>query len=219
MKKYIFEVLSLHQHAKITMDNLSQHQQLGLLSKPYFSADQHSPGVAELHSDCCGLCPPFLGSFGVNWRPFCGLTRLPSSFDCTEAWGISTIKEVHHDMAAPLSHYFIFKERNSCLTGNQLTSWWQCKTCYIPMEVCSIVEGFGLQIRPELTAIELKCHETDRETVIEPRVGHWNMIDKEFNPRPLLPIRSSHPSQIEKSLMPVDHTVSFNLWSLQSDRF
>lgn len=30
--------------------------------------------------------------------------------------------QVHHDMSAPLSHYFLFTGHNSYLTGNQLSS-------------------------------------------------------------------------------------------------
>lgn len=30
--------------------------------------------------------------------------------------------QVHHDMTAPLSHYFVFTGHNSYLTGNQLSS-------------------------------------------------------------------------------------------------
>ncbi|KAK4409024.1 protein argonaute MEL1 [Sesamum angolense] len=118
------------------------------------------------------------------------------------------------------------------------------------------------KVRPELTAIEarvlpppmLKYHETGRQTVIEPRVGQWNMIDKkmvnggrvdfwacisfsrsnldvnrfcseligmccskgmEFNPRPLVPIRSAHPGQIEKSLSDVHAESSSKLVSMK----
>ncbi|KAL0460112.1 UNVERIFIED_CONTAM: protein argonaute MEL1 [Sesamum latifolium] len=125
-----------------------------------------------------------------------------------------------------------------------------------------LVKEFGMQVRPELTAIEarvlpppmLKYHETGRQKVIEPRVGQWNMIDKkmvnggrvdfwacisfsrsnldvnrfcseligmccskgmEFNPRPLVPIRSAHPGQIEKSLSDIHAESSSKLVSMK----
>ncbi|KAL0369585.1 UNVERIFIED_CONTAM: protein argonaute 5 [Sesamum angustifolium] len=92
------------------------------------------------------------------------------------------------------------------------------KPVSIPMEMVKhnnynndiLVKEFGMQVRLNnfnrgtgLPAPVLKYHETGRQTVIEPRVGQWNMIDKEFNPRPLVPIRSAHPGQIEKSLSDV----------------
>ncbi|KAK6163437.1 hypothetical protein DH2020_000301 [Rehmannia glutinosa] len=67
---------------------------------------------------------------------------------------------------------------------------------------------FGIQVNPQLTSIEarvlpaptLRYHATGRQALVDPSVGQWNMIDKEFNPSPLVPTRLAHSGQIEKAL-------------------
>ncbi|XP_019150469.1 PREDICTED: protein argonaute 5 isoform X2 [Ipomoea nil] len=51
-----------------------------------------------------------------------------------------------------------------------------------------LVREFGMQLVPELTAIDarvlpppkIKYHESGRESIVDPRVGQWNMINKKM---------------------------------------
>nr|GLL33985.1 protein argonaute 5 isoform X2 [Ipomoea trifida] len=120
---------------------------------------------------------------------------------------------------------------------------------------------FGMHLVPELTAIDarvlpppkLKYHESGRESLVDPRVGQWNMINKKmvdaarvefwtcvnfsrchdperfcdellsmccskgmaFNPDPLVPICSAHPSRIDKTLIDIHNECTARIASMK----
>ncbi|XP_051146767.1 protein argonaute 5-like [Andrographis paniculata] len=51
----------------------------------------------------------------------------------------------------------------------------------------------------------LKYHESGKQALVEPSVGQWNMIDKVFNPNPLVRTCSADPGKIEKALLDIHH--------------
>uniref|UniRef100_A0A0D9WRS8 Piwi domain-containing protein n=1 Tax=Leersia perrieri TaxID=77586 RepID=A0A0D9WRS8_9ORYZ len=67
---------------------------------------------------------------------------------------------------------------------------------------------FGINISEKLTSVEarvlpapwLKYHDTGKEKECLPQVGQWNMVNKEFNSEPVIPIYSARPDQVEKAL-------------------
>ncbi|KAF9684816.1 hypothetical protein SADUNF_Sadunf04G0158000 [Salix dunnii] len=67
---------------------------------------------------------------------------------------------------------------------------------------------FGIQVNEELAVVDarvlpppmLKYHDTGREARVDPQLGQWNMINKEINPNPVIPIHSANSRQIEKAL-------------------
>ncbi|XVF53694.1 hypothetical protein PTKIN_Ptkin05aG0119300 [Pterospermum kingtungense] len=67
---------------------------------------------------------------------------------------------------------------------------------------------FGIKISEKLASVEarilpapwLKYHDTGREKNCLPQVGQWNMMNKAFNPEPVLPPTSARPEQVEKVL-------------------
>ncbi|GJM97373.1 hypothetical protein PR202_ga14295 [Eleusine coracana subsp. coracana] len=90
---------------------------------------------------------------------------------------------------------------------------------YLPMEVCKIVEGQRYskrlnqsQIRAlleetcqrphdrERDIVQLKYNETGREKDCLPRVGQWNMMNKEYALEPVLPPMYARPDQVERAL-------------------
>ncbi|KAE9445814.1 hypothetical protein C3L33_22296, partial [Rhododendron williamsianum] len=66
---------------------------------------------------------------------------------------------------------------------------------------------FGIKISEKLASVEarLKYHETGKEKDCLPQVGQWNMMNKEFNPEPVIPIYNAKPEQVEKALKHVYH--------------
>lgn len=54
--------------------------------------------------------------------------------------------QVHHDMASPLQHYFIYTGHNSYLTGNQLSS--DCSETPIIKALENGVRGIELDLWP-----------------------------------------------------------------------
>ncbi|PKI46664.1 hypothetical protein CRG98_033006 [Punica granatum] len=58
-------------------------------------------------------------------------------------------KKVHHDMSAPLSHYFVYMGHNSYLTGNQLSS--VCSDVPIINALKRGIRGIELDIWPNST--------------------------------------------------------------------
>ncbi|KAJ8424584.1 hypothetical protein Cgig2_028562 [Carnegiea gigantea] len=69
-------------------------------------------------------------------------------------------------------------------------------------------QEFGIRIDEKLASVEarvlpapwLKYHDTGREKNVLPQVGQWNMMNKVFNPNPVLPVLSARPDQVEKAL-------------------
>ncbi|XP_050281787.1 protein argonaute 5 isoform X2 [Quercus robur] len=72
-------------------------------------------------------------------------------------------------------------------------------------------EEFGIDVRQGLTTVDarvlpppmLTYHATGRESRENPRMGQWNMINKDFSRNPLIPIHSAHPGQIDRALMDI----------------
>nr|GMD22736.1 protein argonaute 5 [Ipomoea batatas] len=141
---------------------------------------------------------------------------------------------------------------------------------YVPMEIIEkneynkqelVKTEFGMQLRTALTQIDarvlppprIKYHESGRESLVDPRVGVWNMINKkmvdaakvefwacvnfsrcrdpdrfcgellemccskgmDFNPSPLVPIHSFHPSKIEKTLIDIHKDCTARISSMK----
>ncbi|GJM98059.1 hypothetical protein PR202_ga15034 [Eleusine coracana subsp. coracana] len=67
---------------------------------------------------------------------------------------------------------------------------------------------FGINISEKLTSVEarvlpapwLKYHDAGKEKECLPQVGQWNMVNKEFNSEPVMPIYSARPDQVMKAL-------------------
>ncbi|KAF8394362.1 hypothetical protein HHK36_020570 [Tetracentron sinense] len=75
-------------------------------------------------------------------------------------------------------------------------------------------EEFGIKISEKLASVEarilpapwLKYSDTGKEKDCLPQVGQWNMMNKEFNPEPVIPIYPARPDQVEKALKHVYHS-------------
>nr|CAB3471525.1 unnamed protein product [Digitaria exilis] len=67
---------------------------------------------------------------------------------------------------------------------------------------------FGIKISERLASVEarilpaprLKYNETGREKDCLPRVGQWNMMNKDFALEPILPPMYAHPDQVQRAL-------------------
>ncbi|KAL6509670.1 argonaute 1 [Orobanche gracilis] len=80
---------------------------------------------------------------------------------------------------------------------------------------------FGITISGNLAQVEarvlppprLKYHDSGREKDCLPQVGQWNMMNKDFNPEPILPVLSARPDQVERILKSRFHDVMTKLHS------
>ncbi|KAG4981649.1 hypothetical protein JHK87_026398 [Glycine soja] len=72
---------------------------------------------------------------------------------------------------------------------------------------------FGIKISEKLASVEarilpapwLKYNESGKEKNCLPQVGQWNMMNKEFNPEPVIPIYNAKSEHVEKALKYVYH--------------
>ncbi|VAI52214.1 unnamed protein product [Triticum turgidum subsp. durum] len=87
---------------------------------------------------------------------------------------------------------------------------------YLPMEMVKhnayqedpYAKEFGIKISDCLASVDarilpaprLKYNETGREKDCIPRVGQWNMMNKDFALEPVLPPMSARPDQVERAL-------------------
>ncbi|PWZ37541.1 Protein argonaute 1B [Zea mays] len=69
-------------------------------------------------------------------------------------------------------------------------------------------QEFGIRIDERLAAVEarvlppprLKYHDSGREKDVLPRVGQWNMMNKDFSLEPVLPPVTARPEHVERAL-------------------
>jgi phosphatidylinositol phospholipase C delta len=77
--------------------------------------------------------------------------------------------QVHHDMKAPLAHYFLFTGHNSYLTGNQLSS-------------DSSVDPIKEALQKGVRVIELDLWPNSRKDDVEVRHGGYELCLFAFVP-------------------------------------
>ncbi|KAL2925297.1 Protein argonaute PNH1 [Bienertia sinuspersici] len=80
-------------------------------------------------------------------------------------------------------------------------------------------QEFGIKIDEKLATVEarvlpapwLKYHDTGKEKQHLPQLGQWNMLNKEFNPEPVIPVHSARPDQVKKALRHVYNAAASKL--------